>query len=319
MLLKKKKKLTAFRSVVYSRHPSHRVLRTMLPLMPFRSLIRLGSTTDKEDTVTNGGKRIEINTIQAIKNSASKLLMKQSFTAAGVKTADWSVIRQGATGLSWCNYDFHNKVEENRFDSDFRFWENDGPIEEQCPLSYPIVAKHIFGSRGTGNTLLKDQEALQQWLEGKNLSNYIFEKYYNYGLEFRLHITEDGCFYTCRKALKSDTPEDKKWFRNDSNSVWFLESNELFNKPNSWEDIVDHCVKALKSIGADVLSFDVRVQSAKNNKGEDREYQDFILVECNSASSMDSDAEGLSICAQKYLEELPKLLTRKYNKYRNEL
>lgn len=280
-MLLKKKKLTAFRPTVFSRHPSHNILRSMLPLMPFRSLVRLGSTTDKEDTVTNGGKRIEINTIQAVKNSASKLMMKQCFAEAGVKTADWWQLLQES---------------------------------ETSDLPYPIVAKHIFGSRGTGNTLLKDEESLQQWKVGKNLSNYIFEKYYNYGLEFRLHITEDGCFYTCRKALKSDTPEDKKWFRNDSNSVWFLESNEAFNRPNSWNDIVSDCVKALKEVGADVLSFDVRVQSAKTSKGEDREYQDFILVECNSASSMDSDAEGLSVCAQKYLEELPKLLTRKYLK-----
>lgn len=306
MLLKKKKKLTAFRPTIYSRHPSHNILRTELPLMPFRSLIRLGSTTDKEDTVTNGGKRVEINTIQAVKNSASKLLMKQCFTEAGVKTAKWYVIKPNDLNGLMFDQENGSSFENSMF-----------PIADYN--EFPIIAKHIFGSRGTGNTLLKDQEALQQWLSGKNLNNYIFEKYYNYGLEFRLHITEDGCFYTCRKALKSDTPEDKKWFRNDSNSVWFLESNELFNKPNSWEDIVDHCVKALKYIGADVLSFDVRVQSAKNNKGEDREYQDFILVECNSASSMDSDAEGLSICAQKYLEELPKLLTRKYNKYRNEL
>lgn len=283
----KKKKLSAFRPAIFSRHPSHNVLRSMLPLMPFRSVVRLGSTTDKEDTVTNGGRRIEINTIQAVKNSASKLLMKQCFTTVGVKTAIWWTNENG-------QFVFHGGEGED--------------------ISFPIVSKHIFGSRGTGNTLLKDQEALQQWLEGKNLSNYIFEKYYNYGLEFRLHITEDGCFYTCRKALKSDTPEDKKWFRNDSNSVWFLESNEAFNRPNSWEDIVSDCVKALKEVGADVLSFDVRVQSAKNSKGEDRDYQDYILVECNSASSMDSDAESLSVCAQKYLEELPKILTRKYLK-----
>lgn len=302
-MLLKKKKLTAFRPAVFSRHPSHNILRSMLPLMPFRSLIRLGSTTDKEDTVTNGGKRIEINTIEAVSNSASKLKMKQKFTEAGVKTADWWTFMENNSESGVLFFDDSNwkNKDQDLFTS----------INE---LPYPIVAKHIFGSRGTGNTLLKDQESLQQWLSGKNLNNYIFEKYYNYGLEFRLHITEDGCFYTCRKALKSDTPEDKKWFRNDSNSVWFLESNEAFNRPNSWNDIVSDCVKALKEVGADVLSFDVRVQSAKTSKGEDREYQDFILVECNSASSMDSDAEGLSVCAQKYLEELPKLLTRKYLK-----
>jgi hypothetical protein len=95
-------------------------------------------------------------------------------------------------------------------------------------------------------------------MENKNLNSYIFEKFVNYGHEFRLHVTEDGCFYTCRKALKENVPENEKWRRHDDICVWFLEENESFHKPNSWDDIVNDCVKALKSIGADILSFDVK-------------------------------------------------------------
>ena len=71
--------------MVCSRHPSHSILRAKnqtLPLLPFRSVIRLGSTT-----VSDG--RLEINTVEAVKNSASKLLMKEKFTEAGVQTARW--------------------------------------------------------------------------------------------------------------------------------------------------------------------------------------------------------------------------------------
>ena len=148
-------------------------------------------------------------------------------------------------------------------------------------------------------------------MQGKTLSNYIFEKFMNFGHEFRLHVTEDGCFYTCRKALKQDVPEDQKWRRHDDICVWFLETNENFHKPNSWNDIVSDCVKALKAVGADLLSFDVRVQTPRDKDGNSRPYQEYILLECNSASSMDNGTGEVSVCAQKYIDEIPKIIIRK--------
>jgi hypothetical protein len=275
-----KPKFTKFRPQIKSRHPSHSILRTNLPLTPFKSVIRLGSTTEMYDTVAHGGKRIEINTVDAIKISSNKKLMKQAFIQADVCTAD--------------------------------MW-TDGALNDWANENFPIVAKHIYGSRGEGNTLLHNMEQLNKWLNNKNLSNYIFEKFYNYALEYRLHVTEDGCFYTCRKALKSDTAEEESWYRNDSNCVWLLESNPQFNKPNSWNDIVEDCVKALKHIKADILSFDVRVQSATKGNGKPREYQEYILLECNSASSLSSINDDISIVATKYIEILPKLIIKKGN------
>lgn len=302
-MLKTAKKQTWFRPLILSRHPTHDPLRLkhkLLPLLKFRSVIRLGSTTEVED------KRIELNNIQSIKNSANKLLMKQCFTEGNIITADWAVIRQGAVGLAWCNYDFHTKVEENRFDSNFRFWENNGSIGAQCPFDYPIVAKHIFGSRGNGNYKLNNQEELESWLQGKTLSNYIFEKFYNYSREYRLHVSKDGCFYTCRKMLKSDTPEDKRWFRNDSNSSWIIESNEAFDKPVNWDTVIAESVKALKAVGLDFGAVDLRIQSKLDKDGKVRENPDFIVVEINSAPSFGK------ITLEKYLEVLPKLLKDKY-------
>lgn len=279
-----KPKFTKFRPQIKSRHPSHSILRTNLPLTPFKSVIRLGSTTEMYDTVAHGGKRIEINTVDAIKISSNKKLMKQAFIQADVCTAD--------------------------------MW-TDGALNDWANENFPIVAKHIYGSRGEGNTLLHNMEQLNKWLNNKNLSNYIFEKFYNYALEYRLHVTEDGCFYTCRKALKSDTAEEESWYRNDSNCVWLLESNPQFNKPNSWNDIVEDCVKALKHIKADILSFDVRVQSATKGNGKPREYQEYILLECNSASSLSSTNDDISIVATKYIEILPKLIIKKGNNNEN--
>ncbi len=277
----KKKKYTLFRPMILSRHPSHDILRLKhkkIAALPYRSVIRFGSSTEVEDTVAKGGNRIEINTVNAIKISANKLLMKQKFAEAGVRTANW---RQHC------------------------------PIEGLTDLEFPIVAKAHYGSKGKGNTLLKTHEEYLEWTSGKNLSNYIFEKFMNFGHEFRLHVTEDGCFYTCRKALKQDVPEDQKWRRHDDICVWFLETNENFHKPNSWNDIVSDSVKALKAVGADLLSFDVKVQTPRDEDGNLRPYQEYILLECNSASSMDNGTGEVSVCAQKYIDEIPKIIIRK--------
>lgn len=287
--IKKLKKFTKFRPLVYSRHPSHDVLRTELSLLPFRSVIRLGSTTK------HFRDRIECNNIQSIKNSASKLLMKQCFNQSAVKTA------------KWCKGTESFNVRDNGIE--FVLGRNDH--EEFNGIEFPIVVKHIYGSRGTGNHLLKTREEFETWLVNKTLSNYIFEKFYNYSREYRLHVSEEGCFYTCRKMLKSDTPEDHRWYRNDSNSSWIMEENLLFDKPSNWSNIVEECVKALKSVGLDIGGFDVKVQSAiKSSTGRDRENPEFIIIESNSACSFGD------VTAKKYLEEIPKVLKRKYERNR---
>ena len=278
------KKYTMFRPKILSRHPSHNILRSVhkkIAALPYKSVIRFGSTTDLPDTVSNGGNRIEINSIPSIKISANKLLMKQKFNEVGVKTAEWL---PGSTGKA--------VVLET--------------------IGFPMVIKAHHGSKGRGNTLIKNESDWNDWWTKNNSSaNYIFEKFMNFGHEFRLHVTEEGCFYACRKALKKDVPEDQKWRRHDDICVWFLESNPEFYKPNSWNDIISDCVKALKAIGADILSFDVRVQTPTDSKGNKRDYQDYILLECNSASSMDNGTGEVSVCAQKYIDIIPSIILKK--------
>lgn len=278
----KTKKFTQFRPLILSRHPSHDILRLKhkkIATLPYRSVIRFGSSTEVEDTIAKGGNRVEINTIASIRNSASKLLMKQKFTEAGVKTA------------KWVTFDRYNNLAEE--------------------LGFPLVAKSYHGSKGKGNTLIKTPEELTAWYNSRKHNSYIFEQFMNYGHEFRLHITTDGCFYTCRKALKKDVPEEDKWRRHDDICVWFLEENESFFKPNSWNDIERDCVNALKAIGADILSFDVRVQTPTDRDGNARPYQDYVLLECNSASSMSNGTDEVSVCAQKYIDIIPKVILNK--------
>lgn len=271
------KKLTNFRPQIRSRHPSHAPLRKELPLFNFRSIIRFGSQTELGDEVSNGGTRVEINTAEACEISADKYLMKDAFTDNDVITAAWSLASEPI---------------------DLEWFKDNGKI----------IVKPRLGSRGSGLKLLSSIDEFRNWSKGKNLDNYIVEKYYNYNREYRLHVTDKGCFYTCRKMLKSDTPEDKRFFRNDSNSIWVVESNEDFDKPTNWDKIVAESVKALNAVGLDVGACDVRVQSSKSKDGKVRKDPKFIIVEINSAPSFGD------ITLEKYIELLPTLLREKQKK-----
>jgi len=256
---------------VFSRHPSHQDLREAGLLFEKRTLIRLGS-----ETIPRHKFAVEINSPEVAKISGNKLLMKQKFTEAGVKTAGWI---KGKDILD----------------------------EDNHPIDFPIIAKHIYGSRGTGNYKLGSEEELNNWLDKPNrdLSKFIFEEFFKKGREYRLHVTKDGCFYTCRKLLKNDA--DQRWHRHADNCVWILEDNPKFDKPVNWELIVTDCVKALEAIGADVLAFDVKVQLSKNKSGKVRENPEWIIIESCSAPSFGD------ITLQKYIEELPKIYKNKTN------
>jgi len=166
-----KKNYKLYRPLILSRHGTHSILRAKnqtLPLLPFKSVIRLGSSTESDG-------RLEINTVEAVKNSASKLLMKQKFIEAGVKTADWWVYKEGQN-----IFVKHNIGDQGRCIND---------------LPYPIVAKSHFGSRGIGNTKFNTKEELEAWIPGKNLNNYIFEQFVKMTREYRLHVTKFGIKY----------------------------------------------------------------------------------------------------------------------------
>jgi hypothetical protein len=286
--MNKLKKYKLFRPLILSRHPSHSVLRAnnkTLPLLPFRSVIRLGSSTESDD-------RVEINTIQAVKNSASKLLMKERFTQASVKTADWWTLYYGE------DVEFKGILLSCKFN-------NEEPSND--PLSkflYPIVAKSHFGSRGTGNTKFNNKEELEAWLPNKNLNSYIFEQFVKMTREYRLHVTKFGCFYSCRKLVRNDAPENT-WQRHDDVCNWILEENPSFKKPRNWDDIVADCIKAKDALGLDICAFDVGVQGAKD--GVERENPEWIIFESCSAPSFGE------ITGKKYAEILPQLLIDKNN------
>lgn len=271
-------KPTHFYLKVRSRHPSHDTLRQEI-LLPFKALIRFGSTTTAREIypkTIDMSTVIEINSIDSIETSSNKLLMKQAFAKVGVITP------------AWCK---GNILEEFIRDE---------------KLKFPIVAKGLYGSRGETNSLIEDNDGLINFLRTHTRDNYIYEQFHNYAREYRLHVTEDGCFYTCRKMLKEDTAETERWRRHDDNSVWILETNEAFDKPSNWKEIEAECVKALKSVGLDVCSCDVKVSTNPDKKTGKHK---FVILETNSASSLGD------ITFEKYKQQLPILATKKHVKH----
>lgn len=262
------RRLTQFRPRVHTRHPSHENLRPSnkrLPLLPVRSVVRLGSTTDKPDSVSNGGNRIEVNTVQAVQNCENKETMKRLFTHRNIPTPRW-------TGLS--------SVHLRNF-------------------NFPMVIKKKYGSRGRGIYLVNDQEELDQKLSELNPSHYIVEEYINYPREYRIHVTRDGCLYTCRKMLRQNA--ENRWYRNQENCVWYLESNPSFKKPRNWDQIVSSCIHALEATGLDIGACDVRVS---RNPGRDED-QDHKILEINSAPRFGEITE------EKYMEKIPDIIRQK--------
>jgi D-alanine-D-alanine ligase-like ATP-grasp enzyme len=247
-----------------------------------RAVFRLGSITPTEEIFPRGVALnkpiIEINTAEACHNSGDKILMKECFDELDVKSAPW------------CKLD--NEIDEGYVDI--------MSIKYVLESYFPAIVKHKNSCKGNGIFLINDQDELDSFIAEKGTDNYIIEKYYNYSKEYRLHVTKDGCFYTCRKMLKENAEE--RWHRHDTNSVWIMEENELFEKPSNWNAIVDECVKALNAVGLDIGACDIKVQSEKNHdRGGNPE---FIILEINSGPSMGD------ITLIKYEEQLRKMLVQ---------
>ena len=234
-----------------------------------RCVFRLGSLTPTEEIFPRGMALnkpiIEINTAESCHNSGDKILMKSCFDQHGVKSAVYDLL-----------------------DDVPHLWD-----------IYPAIIKHKNSCKGKGIYYIKNEDDFIEFVSThRDLRPYIIEQYYNYSKEYRLHVTKDGCFYTCRKMLKEDAEE--RWHRHDMNSVWIVEENPLFEKPSNWNLIVEECVKALNAVGLDIGACDIKVQS---EKGHDRGGNpEFIILEINSAPSFGSTT------LIKYEEQLRKML-----------
>jgi len=210
-------------------------------------------------TTAVDGKWFEINKISAIENSSNKRLMKICFSDHKISTPKWA--------------EDNTKVKN---------------------LKYPIVAKHIKGSRGTGNYKLENNEEFNKFCKNKrNISSFIFEEFCNYKYEYRVHVSRFGVFLIWQKLRKKETPSDKRWIYNNDNCVFIGEKNPIFKQIDVIK-LNKLAVDTLNSVQLDIGSIDVKV----NEKG------DMKVIEINSAPSLAEQGiqsyknEILKLCAE---------------------
>lgn len=262
-----KRKLKLFRPALFTKNHTAEPLKRKnkaLPLYPKRVVIGLGSTTE-----TPSHYDIRINPPEAVRNSSNKLTMKQLFLKAGVFQAIWYTIRNS------------------------RLYFENIPVDIN-EIQYPLIAKQVYGKKGEGMKLLHNPDELNSFLTG-NTSGYYVEKFYNYGKEYRIHTSVvTPCFYACRKVRRNDA--DNKWFFNSTNCNWLVEENPNFDKPNNWNQMVEHAQKALLAVGLHTGAVDIRVQ------GNDKSNPDFIVCEINSAPAFGDRT------TEEYKKELDKVI-----------
>ena len=114
---------------IFSRHPSHSILRNKI-LTKLKVYIRFGSLTETK------GRRpdIEINTVQSIINTMNKLTMKRLFRTAKVRSPVFYEL--STTGVSYLDKD-----------SQLIILTDDEFVKQ---ASYPLIAKLMYRSRGQG-------------------------------------------------------------------------------------------------------------------------------------------------------------------------
>ena len=238
---------------VRSRNFSCRLLREIE--VPIPVVYRMGSTTPLNKIFKKKlPKRVlEINSVQACRLSGDKYLMKKRFNHARVKTAPWFTVNKNDRN--------HQRIEHylNKWDT--------------------IIVKRYNSSKGNGIYLIKNMEdyfnfLIQIQLEHYHIEDFIFERYYTYTKEYRIHVTKDKYFYASRKMLIENAQE--RWHRHGNNSIFIHEANPAFDRPENWDEIVQECIKALKALGLDIAAFDVKV----SKKGK------FIILESNSAPAL---------------------------------
>ena len=249
MAIKKKKEFNLY---LRSRNFSCKPLKELI--FPKRIIYRMGSETPTNE-ITKFPVALELNSPEACHISGNKILTKKRFIAGNIKTAEWFTLSE-------------KDINGDKVKSYFEAWES------------PIIVKHVNSSKGKGIYLIKDindlfnTKELNDALGTEEIKKYLFERYYTYTKEYRIHVNRDRCFFATRKMLRNEA--DVRWHRHAENAVFINPDNPLFEQPENWDEITTECINALKSIGLDFAAFDVKV----SKKGK------FIILESNSAPAL---------------------------------
>lgn len=246
-----------------SKNPSAVALRDRLRTVRTRNpfVVRLGSRTPLnayKSKIFHGAR--EVNTIESIENSRNKLRMKACFTNEEVSQAPWWTFSE----------------------------------EDRALITFPCVVKQVCGFKGHGMVKCENQEELNTWLINHSTSGYYIEEFKNFAKEYRLHATQERVFLSWRKLRRADA--EQRWFFNSTNCNWVGEDHELFGKPEGWDLMCEHAVRAIRATGLSIGAVDVRCKSRC------RGVEDFIVLEVNSAPELaDAGTEA-------YFNEITKIV-----------
>lgn len=223
-----------YRLRVFSPNKSCAPLRNIL--FNRRVLLRLGSTTP----LISKYKYLELNTIRGIKASANKITMKQAFDTSDIKHSEWI-----------------NGFNKNAVIDFF--------------LKYKIIiAKHKHSSKGKNIYYIDSLQLLEKLFLTVNIKDFIFEKYYFFPNEYRVHVDVNyGLFYACKKVLKEDA--EIQWHKHADNSTFILITEESV-LPKCWSEIIADCMKVLRGMRLTIACFDILCSD-----------NSYIIVESNTA------------------------------------
>lgn len=148
---------------ILSRHSTHNPLRMCMDY-PKKTVIRFGSTTQVLSPC------IEINTVQAIKQTANKVVMKELFKSVGVLSPEFFHINATPT--------------------------------------FPCVVKRVYHSRGRDMVFIETPEQLEAWRRQHVSDKYQFyiEANFDCNREYRIHYSPwFGELFAIRKMKRADT------------------------------------------------------------------------------------------------------------------
>lgn len=223
-------------------------------LYPFRSIVRFGSVSRVPDL----HRRVEVNTVEAIRNASNKMRMKEIFTANNIKSTKWMVATASSTlPTGW---------------------------------KFPIVAKLCYRSGGKGMVKIDTPEQLTTFINEKirnrnrETNPYYFEEFVNCKREYRIHVSQASTseLFSVRKLVSENIPKEKQWIKSISNGAFV----EEFEKPQQWTQMVNECKKALVAIKLDIGCFDVKYKKSDGS---------FYLLEVNSSPAMGDKTKAIYI------------------------
>lgn len=247
--------------------------------LSFPTIVRFGSTTVLDDVRSNGGRRVELNTVEGIKNTSNKEKMKQLFIGVDIPTSNLYICHRNAENIQLYTKEGYKAVELKN-------------------LKFPLVAKRKYHQKSIGMELLSTLDEFKEFLVSENArtNTYHYEQFFNGSVEYRIHASPhlDKEIFSVRKVRAQKEDGSYPWMFNLEQGGFLME----FDKPKNWDNIVKSVKASIASLGMDMGAADVRTS---------KDGTKFVIIEINSAPGVGENT------ASAYANAIKEILTKKYH------